>query len=405
MQDYRYYALGLLVLGLFGLAFYAQKTWLPTQLREVQASLNLPTRYAFIADLDAPQLAVYDTYEDKLTEIIALKAPAQLISVSRIGGVLAYGERNRRVIYVLDLSSRQQQAIDLENGVTALSMHSGGRWIAYSTANAVVIYDRNQQSRQRIAISGEVGLTYSADGQYLFVAEMAQGIVHQVRLNQATSRSFSVNQPISAVSVSPITQAVYFTSDTHLYRYDSHGNDGDDGSDGGDEQALNQLPISAQRHRPYLSSDGRNLFVFDSMADSMGQSIGQSIAWVDPHTLVVKQRIPFTQTATQSPAQTPERINEMHTGWLAQVLVMNVGNQLISVDFVNAPDRIQQTPLGAPIHRAIVLADSKTYLATIPDAQMLLRFDLRTQTLQPMMALPLERPGAIVMGETNTLCH
>lgn len=359
----------------------------------VLADVNLTqsSRYAFITDKAAPQLAVLDTYERQLLAPIALKTIADSIGISRYGGYLAYAKRGDKQLYLFDLKKRQHRAFSVANPINALAVHFGGHWIAYTGATGSGIIDTRNGAETLVNTTGDVSLLYPPGADRLLVVETAQGRLQSVNLTTMQTQTLLAREkPMSAISVMPNGMALFFVADGVLQRYSLLDN------------SLKKLDISASAWRPYVTSDSRLVLLF---SDEQSSDTAELLA-VNAYTYAVKHRfaLPNWQAATQRGMD-----EAIATGWLEQVAVVTDNNDLYSLTLNDNPNTQNHTKdpttASGAIRDMLVQSDSKTLLATRDNSEKLWIFNLREQRFDPPLALGLQQPDTIVMGETNTLCH
>lgn len=379
-----------LVIVFFAGAYYVQKNLLPQQLRTIQANLNVPIRYAFVTDVQSDKLTILDTYEKSVLNTIKLSVPADFVSVSRLGGFLAYAKRGDSHIYLLDLEKKTTRKMMVPDRIEGLSAHFNGRWLVYQTHDSVVIVNREGQIYQRIATTGLVSVTYHPDGERLFVAELSQGVVWQYDWrNRKLEKLLSVGENISPLSVMPDGSALLFTAKKGkkigLQRYSL--------TDGTEKT----VGFFVALLRPYVTADSRSILVIETNEKEISRN---SLLQIDAKRMTVTKRFPLGELL---------KINEstadwIRTGWLGQIAVVAGKNALYSVE-LDSSSEAKKIPLSGDVKNMLVQSDSKILLATVADSQAVWSLDLRTQTLMPEISLPLKQPDTIVMGQTNTLCH
>lgn len=379
----------LAVLAFFVGAFYLQKKVLPQQIHQVQVNLNVPVRYAFMTVKDKPKLMVFDTYTSEAMNILPLKTTADLISVSRLGGYLAYAKRGGRRIYLMDLETYANDEIALDSGIEQLSADSSGRWIIYATQTKV--YQINRKDKKvikEIPVMGEVSLTFMPNGESVILAELNSGRIRQFSfIDNAVNELVNVGQKISPVSIMPDDQAFFFNSGGQLYRYDLVNT------------ALMQSNVSTPRYRPYISSDNRNLLVL-SQAD--GQS--PTLMTLNPKDLTLIKSYPLPNVQPLA-----ENDSVIATGWLDQVAIVAGQKAVYLVDLSSG--EVKTVMLFGQIIDMVVQSDSKMLLLDTLNTKEyhakpnFVTIDLRQQILTTATAWQIDQPMRIVMGQTNTLCH
>ncbi|PIE44875.1 MAG: hypothetical protein CSA45_04990, partial [Gammaproteobacteria bacterium] len=182
--------------------------------------LNQPTRYAFITDLSAPRLAVFDTLDKKTLPSVDLKTVAEVIGISRDGGYLVYASRGTKTFYRFDLTTQKQTVIQTKKTIRELVVHLSGRWIAYTGEQGSAIIDMTNKKETPIATRGAVSLVYHPGADSLFVAELAYGRVLQINLgNDSQNTLLDVEQPMTPISVMPNGMALFFVAGGKLQRY------------------------------------------------------------------------------------------------------------------------------------------------------------------------------------------
>lgn len=378
--------IAVVVLALLASALYVQKKVLPQQIRLVQTNLNVPSRYAFIADRTAAQLEVFDAYDNETLTILPLKARAEMLGISRVGGYLSYAEYGSKTLYFMDLADYSVREVSVSEGIRQLAVHSGGRWVVYAGKQTLYLLNTSNEATQAIPLAGECDLTFSADGSRLFIIEPQQGRIRELTLaNGQVKTLVTAKSPISPLSIMPDNQAFFFNSNGHLYRYDLSS------------AQLTDSDLSTPNYRPYVSTDNRYLLVISH------QEKQPVLLTLNPKTLAVQQRYPLPSVAPV--ADNPSVIV---TGWLDQVAVVAGDNALHSIDLASA--EVSSVPLFGKMIDMLVQSDSKTLLLDTNNTGVVkkpdfLLYDLRRQTLKSAMIMQAITPGRIVMGETNTLCH
>lgn len=392
----RYYLPILLMLSLVALlvaGFYVQKKWLPQQIRAIQTSFNVPVRYAFISDQVEPQIAVLDTYENKIVNVLKTIVPAQLVAVSRLGGFLVYAEQQGNKMYWLDLESFQQKTVPIKAPLNALSISVDGQLIVAVAKEGVLFIDSQANIIKRLDFSSEVAATFSIDGQQLFIAEKNQGRILAYQLETFTVDTLvELEGSISAVSISIDSRALLFTALANgkatLYRYDLI------------DQQLTQSPLEVDFMRPYVSSDNHSLLL---LAKSQGNS---RLYQLQTETLSVINEFILGEVQPNPPSGLSDNIR---TGWLEQVGLVADGKTLYAVDLtgeqIEAEKFLDKLALEGELASMMVQSDSKTLLATVNGDKNLLIYDVRKKRVIQYLELPLKQPGLVMMGQTNTLCH
>lgn len=360
----------------------------PAPSKLVQMNLNQPARYAFITDSGAPQLAVFDTYDRKILPPITLKTTADHIGISRYGGYLAYAKHGDTHLHRFDLNTQQHQLFAVKQPIESLAIHFGGRWIAYTGKGGSGIMDMHKGVEMPISTSGKVSLLYPPGGDSLLVTETERGRVQRIRLADLQAQTLAeTGTPISAISMMPNGMALFFVADGVLQRYSLL------------DDSLQSLNISAAPWRPYITADSRLVLFFSAL--SSGGS--PELVALNAYTYAEKYR--FALPNWQPP--TTNHHEAIATGWLEQVAVVADNNTLYSLalsDTPNTQNHGTESP-NQSIRDMLVQSDSKTLLATLNNSDQLWIFNLREQQFAAPIDLGLKQPNAVVMGETNTLCH
>lgn len=365
---------------LFSGAFYVQKYVLPKHIRAVQANLNVPARYAFIADSESSQLAIFDAYDKKLLDVAELSEEADVMSVSRLGGYLAYASFGDQTIYQLDLTDFSETQLTTALPIRQLSVHYGGKWLSYVADSAVVIISEHNGQRLKVATQGRVSLTYHPDGSQLLINELSQGRIRSLTLASGQLETLvDLHRPISPLSVMPNSEALFFVSDKSLYRYSLINHD------------LQTLSISAQRYRPYVTNDSQTVL----MITDEGQPYLNA---VNTRTMLAEQRY-----ALGSLPKPQENTDILATGWLDQIAVVAGASAIYVVDRLSG--EVKSLNMPHTVDSMLVQSDSKTLLATLKNNANLWQVSLQKQSLLKPIPLSLRQPASVVMGETNTLCH
>lgn len=365
---------GIVLIAVVALSLYIQKNVLTPQTSPL-ANLNIPSRYAFVADNESAQLAVVDTYDNKFIQTLALKVPAQLMSMSRVSGVLAYTEKDSNTIYLLDLDDMTENQLTTGAAVKSLIMHGDGFWLSYVTDNEVVMQDIVMNKTKRIPISGNTTLAYSPDGSALFIVEQDLGKISQIPLAEGQQRTFDIGNAISAIAIMPDGQGLVFSAADSVYFLNLL-----DGN-------VISKPFNANYQRPYITNDSRTVLLTDA-ADN-------SLVLFSPTDLTENKRIALDKAVASEP----------YTGWLEQVAVLGSNKAIVSTNFADSHSLVKSVDIPGDIVSALVQSDSKTFLATMQDSEDLLFFDLKSRIIKATVELPLTQPGLVLMGQTNTLCH
>lgn len=382
-----------LLIALLVAGFYVQKKWLPQQIRAVQTSLNVPVRYAFISDQIEPKIAVLDTYENTIINVLDTHVPAQLVAVSRLGGFLVYAHQDDSQIHWLDLESFQQKTVPIDVAVTALSISVDGQLIVAVAKDRVLFIDSQANIVKQLEFEGEVAATFSIDGQQLFIAEKNKGRILAYQLASFMAETLvELDGNVSAVSISIDSRALLFTASvngkTAVYRY------------GLLDQQLTQSSVTVDFMRPYVSSDNHSVLL---LAKNEGVNV---VYQMQTETLVVLNRFILDQADLSTVSVLADNIR---TGWLEQVGLVAEGRALYALDLTGESDDekkiLDKLSLNGQVASMMVQSDSKTLLATVQGEKSLLIYDVREHRLLQRIDLPLKQPGIVVMGQTNTLCH
>lgn len=340
---------------------------------------NVPVRYAFITDKNLPKMAVFDTYTQTVVAQIPLQTIPDNIDISPQGGFILYANYADKILYRLDLDNAKQQSIALTSQIKQLAVHASGRWVAYTTDNKVLIKDLSNNTETAINTDGEVSLVYAPSGDILLINEQDKGSLTRVNLNTLQRQIlFTINRPISPVSVMPNMMALFFSSDNKLYRYSLL------------DEELQDYPNIASSERPYITSESRHLLTLNHTNQSAPQ-----LLLVNNYTRVIKQRYPLNHPVLGG--------DHIATGWLEQTAVVIAEK---SIESINLNSNIEKsTPLTGTVIDYLVQADSKILLATIAESSQLLLFNMKTQTVDALIDTGLPQPNHVLMGQTATLCH
>ncbi len=401
------------VLAFFVGSFYLQKKVLPAQIKKVQVNLNVPVRYAFITDKRDNKLSVLDTYSNEIIDTLSIQTTAELIAVSRYGGYIVYAKRGGKTIYLMNLETYETESIPTDKGIEQLGTDSNGQWIIYATKDDVYQVSRKTKKVvKELPISGQIGLTFTPDGDGVIVVELDNGRISQMKFTD-TDKPIEVltflikikpyHAPndfwkelgrvkigsgfeISPVSIMPDGQALFFNSQKNIYRYDLATN----------EIIRNDIGISAQGYRPYLTGDNRQLFV-------IGAEDNQPILLVlNPNDLTIVNKYPLPDVEPIT-----ENNSVLASGWLDQVAIVAGKDKVHLVDV--STGEIKSIALSGKINEMVVQSDSKVLLLSIENKDKkqanFVTIDLLQRQIRTASVLDNIVPNNIVMGQTNTLCH
>ncbi len=378
----------LLVLTFFAGSFYLQKKVLPAQIHKAQVNLNVPVRYAFITGKNDEKLAVFDAYSNEIIDALPINTTAELISVSRLGGYLVYAKRGGETIYLMNLETYETESIPTYKGIEQLGTDSNGLWVIYATKDNVYQVSRNTKKVvQELVVHGPTGLTFTPDGTGVIVTELDKGIVTQIQFSDKSVKNLiDLKQKISPVSIMPDGQALFFNSQSHVYRYDLA------------TAEMIKKNISALGYRPYLTGDNRQLFV-------IGAKDNQAILFVlNPIDLKIIKKYPLPDVQPIA-----ENKSVLVSGWLDQVAIVAGKNKVHLVDL--STGEIASIALSGKINEMVVQSDSKVLLLDTDNDNKdkeqpnFVTVDLLQRAMKTASVLDAVIPNKIVMGQTNTLCH
>lgn len=367
-------------------AFYLQKNILPQEIRTVQMNLNVPVRYAFVSDGESPQLAVLDTYENRVVNQLELSVPADNLAVSRLGGYLIYAQQQGQMIYRLNLENNQTKAFSIDYPLQSLTISADGQRIIYSAEQAVVVLNPQGESVKELPVSGKTSVIYGSEGQFIYIAEQSQGRIIQYDIKSNTTKLLTqVNATISPMSLMPDGSALLFSGDNSqqkaVYRYDLATG------------LLNRVDLPIVVMRPYIPGDNRRVLL-------LGQGdLGElTLYQLNPKTLAIQSATPLEPFSDKG-----HYADNIRSGWLDQTLLVATEKHLYAIGSDTLV--VKELILPAPVKSMLVSADSKTLMATLVGEKQLLTYDIRQQQVHQMVKLPLNQPDGVVMGQTNTLCH
>lgn len=386
LPPYLTWLIALAVAGLLGVGYYVQKNHLAEQIRWVQKNLNVPARYAFIMGKSSAKLHVFDTYDGLLVDMLPLKTIPELVGISRLGGYVVYAKRGGNRFFILNLQDKTTTTISAKTRIEELAVHSGGQLIVYAGKDGVFSYQPARKDGGKILSQPKIRLNFTPDGTRLLMTASEQGSLWQLNIADGAVKSLlNMGKKLSMVSLMPDSRAIFFIADSHLYRYDLFSGQ------------LSRADVAALNYRPYISSDGRKLFV---IAQS---TAAPKLLVLNPETLATINTYDLPDIQQQSDERAV-----MVTGWLEQVAVVAGNKTLHFIDVETGA--LHSTPIFADVLDMVVQADSKTLLVTTGahttlEKPRFLFYDLRDKSLRAENVYEDFFPTRIMMGETNTLCH
>lgn len=346
---------------------------------KTHVDLTQSSRYAFVTDRERPQLAIFDAYTQQFIQRLTLQVTPQLAAIDRSNQAIWYAEQDSRQLFRLDLQTLTTRQIDVPVAISRLAVNTTGRWVAVASEQGSLIYDNRHDTMRALSTQGAVSFLFLSGGQSLYVAELTSGTLRQVDLDSEQETTvFSLQQPMSAISVMPNLMAFFFTANGRLYRY------------GLLDERLTHEDFPVLNERPYITAESRSVLVL-----SENDQAEPELLKINAYTQKILNRYPLPQLAANQ--------EKIRTGWLEQFAVVATQQALHSINL--AAKTSIDFPLSADIQDMLVQADSKALLATIQGSTQLLLLDLRTQQMTGLLETGLQMPHHVLMGQTATICH
>lgn len=371
-----------LIAVLLGVYFFTRLHDKETIASELFA-LDLPTRYAFVADKEQPQLIGIDVQSQQNQQnhrlFYALSRPARYLAVSQDSAQLAYSDGSA-VLYVRQLLNKQEQRIDVGYPIKGVQfIHAPFAVLTYGDKQISLVFGKDNrktlQDFTRIRYVHYAPLT-----QQLIVLDEGASAILRISLTSWQTERLNLPHTWQIVSDSAFSATgehlLFGVKDTVLSQMLAVVVNLE-------QNRIDTAPMSAPILQPIINNRGSDGYFLDKS--------GAGIHW---------------QLDSRDEMRRFESLADATHLVLAQLdtHLLVLTEQAMRVHETTEIAGFTQHTLPKPVNAIFVSADSKRVFFTHQDWANVSIFTAKTQQWQSIF-LPFNSAGQVKMGVSYTLCH